>query len=524
MPKRTVDLEGKASEKFSKTLENSVPHSHEEAGQDENNLDNVEMGDFEDPYGDDFESDGEIIEIDSANEEDEDGDVVDKQQLIEREQEKEQEQEQEKEESAKAGQEGEIYLPHRSRPLGPDEVLEADPTVYEMLHNVNMPWPCLTLDILPDNLGTERRNYPASMYITTATQASKAKDNELIVMKLSSLAKTLVKDDDDENEEEEEDDADDIDVDPILESETIPLRDTTNRLRVSPHAQTTGEYFTAAMSENGDCHIFDLSSQFKAFDSPGYVIPKNFKRPIHTIKSHGNVEGYGLDWSPLLSTGSLLTGDVSGRIHLTQRTAKNWVTDKTPFQASNASIEDIQWSPSEQTVFATGGTDGYLRIWDTRSKKHKPAINVVASNTDVNVISWCNKIDYLLASGHDDGSWGVWDLRNFSNNNKPEPVVSYDFHKSAITSIKFNPLDESIIAVSSEDNTVTLWDLAVEADDEEIKEQNEALQGRLNDIPPQLLFVHWQKDVKDVCWHKQIPGALVSTGTEGLNIWKTISV
>jgi ribosome assembly protein RRB1 len=221
--------------------------------------------------------------------------------------------------------------------------------------------------------------------------------------------------------------------------------------------------------------------------------------------------------------GSLLSGDVSGRIYFTQRNNSKWVTDRTAYQVNNSSIEDIQWSKSEKTVFATAGVDGYVRIWDTRSKKHAPALSVVASQSDVNVISWCDKIDYLLASGHDDGSWGVWDLRNFKPNSQPEPVVSYDFHKSPITSIAFNPLDESIVAVSSEDNTVTLWDLAVEADDEEIEQQRKDIK-ELNDIPPQLLFVHWQKDVKDVRWHKQLPGTLVSTGTDGLNIWKTISV
>lgn len=508
MSKRSGE-ETNGTGKSVKRNEGEVPETSFEDGK---LADDVDMGEFEDPYGDEFESEGEIIEIDSAGEaeDDENEDVELKQAKLLQKLEKEQ---QEPEET--------IYLPHRSRPLGPDEVLEADPSVYEMLHNVHLPWPCLTLDILPDNLGSERRSYPASVYLATLTQAQKAKDNELIIMKLSSLAKTLVKDEDEDDDEDDDDD--NVDVDPILENENISLRDTTNRLRISPHAQATGEYFTLTMSENGDCYIYDIAHQFRAFDTPGYQIPKNFQKPIHTIKAHGNVEGYGLDWSPLISTGALLTGDCSGRVHFTQRTLKKWVTDSTPFQASNASIEDIQWSPNEQTVFATGDCDGYIRIWDTRSKKHKPLINVKASNSDVNVISWCNKIDYLLASGHDDGSWGVWDLRNFQNNKAPTPVVNYDFHKLPITSIKFNPLDESIIAVSSEDNTVTLWDLAVEADDEEIKQQNNEFR-ELNDIPPQLLFVHWQKEVKDVCWHKQIPGALVSTGTDGLNIWKTISV
>ncbi|GME92501.1 unnamed protein product [[Candida] boidinii] len=494
----------------------------------EMSIEEQEMGELEDLSGDDYESEGEIIEIDKSDDEDEEveGELnandaeMDLEKSYDQAQRQIEEQEQQQQEQQA---EQTLYLPHRSKPLGPDEVLEADPTVYEMLHNVNMPWPCLTLDILPDNLGNERRSYPASMYLATATQASRSKDNELITMKLSSLAKTLAKDEDDEDDEEDEEEDDDNDHDPILENETIPLKSTTNRLRVNPLAKETGEYLTATMSESGEVLLFDLTSQFKAFDTPGFIVPKQNKRPMHIVKNHGNVEGYGLDWSPLIKTGALLSGDLTGRVFLTTRTNSKWVTDKTPFQANDSSIEDIQWSKSENTVFATGGCDGYIRIWDTRSKKHKPSLNVIASQSDINVISWCSKIDYLLASGHDDGTWGVWDLRNFKPNTKPEPVVSYDFHKSPITSISFNPLDESIVAVSSEDNTVTLWDLAVEADDEEIKQQKEETK-ELSDIPPQLLFVHWQKDVKDVQWHKQIPGALVSTGTDGLNIWKTISV
>lgn len=467
----------------------------------------AEMGEFEDPYGDDYESDGEIIELDD-NDEEMDADAAEAH--IEQ-----------VEQQEAAQNESTIYLPHRLKPLGPDEVLEADPTVYEMLHNVNLPWPCLTLDVLPDKLGSERRTYPAQLYVATATQAERAKDNEIFAMKLSLLAKTLVKDDEDDEDDEDEDDDD---SDPVMDAERIGVKSTSNRLRVLPHAATTGEYLTAVSSENGEVNIYDLSPQMAAFDTPGYVLPKTAKKPLYTVRAHGNVEGYGLDWSPHAATGSLLSGDVTGRVHLTTRTTSSWTTDKTAFSALDASIEDIQWLTGESTVFATGGTDGYVRIWDTRSKKHKPAISVQASVSDVNVLSWCNKINYLLASGHDDGTWGVWDLRSFNQKTaQPSPVAHYDFHRAPVTSIAFNPLDESIVAVSSEDNTVTLWDLSVEADDEEISQQRKEAQ-ELHDIPPQLLFVHWQRHVKDVRWHPQIPGCLISTGGDGLNIWKTISV
>lgn len=484
-------------------------------------IDDVDMIENEDgQFSDNFTSDEEIIELDDNEDDenlDEDSNITEM--SLEQANKLLQKDEQQEQQQAKNGKE--LYLPHLSRPLGPDEVLEADPTVYDMLHNVNMPWPCLTLDVIPDSLGSERRNYPQSILMTTATQASKKKENELLVLSLSQLNKTLVKEDDEDDESDNEDN----DSDPVIENENIPLRDTTNRLKVSPFANNQ-EVLTATMSENGEVYIFDIAPQSKAFSTPGYKVPKQAKRPIHTVRNHGNVEGYALDWSPLIKSGALLTGDCSGQIYYTQRHTSKWVTDKRPFTVNNnKSVEDIQWSTTESTVFASCGCDGYIRIWDTRSKKHIPALSVKASNTDVNVISWSNKLGYLLASGDDNGSWGVWDLRQFTpdNINNVQPVAQYDFHKGAITSISFNPLDESIIAVASEDNTVTLWDLSVEADDEEIKQQA-AETKELEQIPPQLLFVHWQKEVKDVKWHKQIPGCLVSTGTDGLNIWKTISV
>ena len=82
-----------------------------------------------------------------------------------------------------------IYMPG-VHTLGKDEVLEADDSVYIMRHTMNVNWPCLSFDVLRDNLGEQRQRYPATAYIVAGTQADVAKNNEISVYKMSSLHKT----------------------------------------------------------------------------------------------------------------------------------------------------------------------------------------------------------------------------------------------------------------------------------------------------------------------------------------------
>lgn len=188
----------------------------------------------------------------------------------------------------------------------------------------------------------------------------------------------------------------------------------------------------------------------------------------------------------------------------------------------SGSVEEIQWSPVQPTVFASGSSDGTVKIWDLRDKKHRPQLSIDVSSSDVNVMSWCRRVDWLLATGADDGVWSVWDVRTFPNSvDTPvtPPIVQFAFHQQPITSVEFHPSEDSVVAVASADNTVTLWDLSVEADDEESKDT-----GGMEDVPPQLLFVHYMKDVKEMHWHPQIPGTVLATGGEGFNVFKTISV
>lgn len=122
-----------------------------------------------------------------------------------------------------------VYLPGQA--LEKDEVLEADQSAYEMLHSMNVHWPCLSFDILWDQLGEERCTFPATAYVVTGTQADLTHNNEVLVMKMSQLAKT--KNDDGNDSDDDSDDEDDVDDDPILEHKSMKHMGGVNRIRVS---------------------------------------------------------------------------------------------------------------------------------------------------------------------------------------------------------------------------------------------------------------------------------------------------
>jgi ribosome assembly protein RRB1 len=102
-------------------------------------------------------------------------------------------------------------------------------------------------------------------------------------------------------------------------------------------------------------------------------------------------------------------------------------------------------------------------------------------------------------------------------------VASFSWHTEPITSVEWHPTDDSCFVASGADNQVTQWDLSVELDDEE--RPNVVANDKSQEVPPQLLFVHQgQQDVKEVHWHPQIPGCVISTAASGFDVYKSISI
>ncbi|KAF8579001.1 glutamate-rich WD repeat containing [Ramaria rubella] len=519
MPKRPAAEQEEQPAKSHASGSGERPHAPRQSGGN----DTAEMGEFEDAWEDEMESDEEVV--DDRNVEEgagEDGMEVD-------------------DEVLPAIEEEDVPLPAPETfipgkyELSKDEILEPDHSVYVALHSMSVNWPCLSFDTLRDNLGDERSRFPATVYAVAGTQADVAKNNEVLVMKMSQLHRTQ-KDGDDSEDDENEDDDENVDEDAIVEYRSIPHLGGVNRIRAQPLPlgqplpPPSQPYHISTWSDTGKVHIYNIRPLVESLSTPGFELDKaRTSLPVFTLTSHGRAEGFAMDWAssgPNSSSLRLLTGDVHSKIYLTTSTPSSFKPLPQPFTSHTSCVEDLQWSPAEPTVFASCSADCSVRIWDVRVRGRQSVIGLEAAHeSDVNVISWNKNTTYLLLSGGDEGGIKVWDLRNFkeSTERKPSPVASFTWHEAPITSIEWHPTEDSVFAASGADDQVTLWDLSVEHDEDESGVNEDSQDGK--EVPPQLLFVHQgQKDIKEVHWHPQIPGAVMTTASDGFNFFKTISI
>lgn len=152
-------------------------------------------------------------------------------------------------------------------------------------------------------------------------------------------------------------------------------------------------------------------------------------------------------------------------------------------------------------------------------------------------------------------------------------------HAGSVCSVEWCAHDESTFAsAGADDDRVLLWDLSIEPDPEAVQtakgsssnstasaaapasaeqeEQQQQQKKKKGDekkaaatsasgaadgehrerkkpkkakaskrLPPQLLFVHeGQRELRELHWHPQLPGLLITTANSGFNIFRTISV
>jgi ribosome assembly protein RRB1 len=267
-----------------------------------------------------------------------------------------------------------VFIPGKDA-IEDGETLQYDPSAYDCMSQMQLEWPALSFDVIRDSLGQDRRTFPHTLFMVAGTQASSAKLNYLAVMKVANLSsgkqhgrdKGNESDEDamalegesDEEEEEEKEDA-------VLHVRRVAHTGGINRVRSMPQQS----HIVASWSDSAQVQIWDLSSFLleleKAESEPAGSSNKNkiqkvAARQVHTHSS----EGFAVDWSAV-HEGRLVSGDCRSKIHVWEPSSGGKWGVGAALKGHEGSVEDLQWSPTEGTVFASASVDRTIRIWDTR--------------------------------------------------------------------------------------------------------------------------------------------------------------
>lgn len=363
---------------------------------------------------------------------------------------------------------------------------------------------------------------------------------------------------------------------PLLEHRLIPHYGSANRVRISPSAKFGESQFVAVWSDAGHVQVFNIDYDARALvdftnwskeeallwknktpqghsshSSPNSSVAKKneggrraekpspsalcFCTPSNTHRT----EGYGLAWSSL-QPNVFASGDCDGTLYVWQPTDDGkWkhASSSAPAQEGKEamSIEEIAWSPTQSNVLLTARAGGVVEVWDTRDMGRGAKRSWQADTSDINVADWnpSKQASHLVVTGAESGAVAIWDLRHLGGStagsvghSSPAPIQDLVWHKKRISSVEFSLHNESVLAVTSDDGQCTLWDLSLERDPSEEQELVGELFGRpdLEGIPDPLMFQHQGLIApKEVHWHSQIPGMLVTTDYNGLHLFKPMN-
>ena len=246
-------------------------------------------------------------------------------------------------------------------------------------------------------------------------------------------------------------------------------------------------------------------------------IPRDESKPQATLRGHKG-EGFALEWNQH-TAGQLLTGSEDETVRLWDLEKdfsldSKMVAPARTFTHHSATVNEVQFHPTlGNNLFGSVSDDLTMQLIDMRTKTNDRAAIIFknAHNDAINTLAFHPTLDKLFATGGADKTIGIFDLR-FADHGK---IHSLEGHKDVITKVDWHPSDTSIIASSAEDRRVIFWDLS-RAGMEQTPEDAE-------DGPPEMLFMHGghTNRVSDFTWNQNDPWVMCSAAEDNLiQIWR----
>lgn len=406
------------------------------------------------------------------------------------------------------------------RILGAGAEGDYDAEWYDVFETLSTEWPLLAIDSVVDRLGASRVAPPHTLTLVGATQEEDAGRSHLQLISLrgvdgpyrrgTSKPVVVIKD---------------RQCAPVTRLRTTPMWDVGDgsvAALVAAHTEGEGvKLFSVGRAAEG-------ASPWKALGTlpcaESYALAwggSDASRPEHHVLAYG-------------AGGAVLVADIEHAFNAQKHTLtvssrahkawKGWNHGTT-----RGTVEDIAFShegagrgayTTSWTSFASCGTDGCVGLWDTRQGESYGLVGAFRTphRGDINVLDWA---DGHIVTGGEDGALMLWDTRNISASlpasGRPrqlKPKLTWRFHKGPITSVAFSPHEECVFYACSDDGTLSVWNYDCEA-----------VGSNPSDVPPELVFLHQGlEEPRELRPHPQIPGLLIVTGLNGLDIFKPRNV
>lgn len=361
------------------------------------------------------------------------------------------------------------------------------PFLYDYIITHSVLWPSLTVQFFPDlerPLSKNAKLDPLQESKKDESGSSRA-DNEEAIQRLllgtftlgqstdnisilqlpyyTNLNKNLTIDKLDYNHDKEEFELTKVAKKKINVLQKINHLGDVNKLRYMPQNPDV----IASANNLGNLVIYDRTKH-ASFKSSLIGDDTDLNKPQLRLVNEWNTSDadiFAIDWNKQ-KEGVIISANMVGNINLYDIRSKftskeiQTINESQYFSNSNIGINDIEWIPNHDSVFSFVDEQGSIKFYDIRLPEHQlQVLQHQLSNSGINSISVNPGNTSCIATGDIDGVVNVWDIRLFGSGNASGVYSIKNQHEGSITQLKWHPKFHNILASSSSDKTVKLFDM-----------------------------------------------------------------
>lgn len=357
--------------------------------------------------------------------------------------------------------------------------------MYSFVSETALTWPSLSIQFIKSNtfdnkIKDNKFGVTRNLLLTTYTNGE---DEDFIKLASLQLPRSLTEKKEMNNEELET-------VNSRLKINKKFKQDIeVNKVRVNPFNSN----IWSSINANGEVFIYNIDNKMNEI----------FKKELKFHK----LNGFGLSWDPN-NEFQLITGSEDKNIAIWDYNLSE--KPKNIFKIHENFVNDVRISFKRNNFFGSVGEDKYFCYGNFNNDNDKSINKIILNkNTSFNSFTFSKFSENLLLFGGEDSNNYIYDLRKLDT-----CLHTLMGHKKSITNVEWDPFHENIVASSSLDRRVILWDLN--------KIGEEQLQEESEDGVPELLMMHGGHTggVNDFTFNPEIEWCLASCSDDNIvHIW-----